>query len=331
MNTNCVVHPHRSQADGFTIVELLVVISIIALLISLLLPALARAKEDALSTVCLANLRSQGQMLAEYESTFEDAIPYADDNGIAGGGDFYGQNSWDSLLFCYIHNIDSYNLDEAWYGIPSTISPSQLSSLTKKFANTFICPGSILPVHYHHPGSPNNVFAPAEITTYACNPNFFMAYLPPGGFPGWTGSGPQSTTFKDSDVVDPSQKVAIGDANQWQPTGGDGLAEFYWWQNMWNGRDWPVNDMVSSQGMAPGWNTNDDYPNSGPQDGMRYQHEQTSASNGSANAVFFDGHAASIPDNQVPPSLPGQINISGESGLRVLNIINPSLPSNVVQ
>ena len=114
----------------------------------------------------------------------------------------------------------------------------------------------------------------------------------------------------------------------WQPTRQLGIA---WRHRIGNGLHWPVNDVVSSRGTAPGWNTNDDYSNSGPQGGMRYRHEQTSASNGSANAGFFDGHAASIPDNQVPPSPPGQINISGTTRLRVLNIVNPVLPSSVVQ
>jgi len=60
---------------GFTLVELLVVIGIIAVLISILLPTLNRAREAANRVSCLSNLRTIHQMLLIYANQNKDQVP----------------------------------------------------------------------------------------------------------------------------------------------------------------------------------------------------------------------------------------------------------------
>lgn len=65
----------KQVKKGFTLIELLVVISIIALLISIMMPALNIAREQAKTTTCAVNQRSMGLALRMYEDSNDQLLP----------------------------------------------------------------------------------------------------------------------------------------------------------------------------------------------------------------------------------------------------------------
>ena len=75
----------RTTRRAFTLIELLVVVSIIALLIALLLPALNRARDAALSVKCLSNQRQIGLAIRYFADEHDGFAPGAGEGGTSIG------------------------------------------------------------------------------------------------------------------------------------------------------------------------------------------------------------------------------------------------------
>lgn len=128
----------RARQNGFTLIELLVVIAIIAILAALLLPALARAKAQGLSTQCLSN---EKQLTLAWLSYAHDNKGYLVPNSPG------AVNSDGSSGVAWVYGdmaIDSPSLD--WFSA-TNIMRGLLYPYTANY-RIYQCPAETLIVHY---------------------------------------------------------------------------------------------------------------------------------------------------------------------------------------
>lgn len=91
---------HQNDQNGFTLVELLVVISIIALLIAILLPALSKARRQAENIKCLANIRQFGMLYIGYTMDYKGYYPQGLRKQVTGG-------TFDGDVAEHVYNVSS--------------------------------------------------------------------------------------------------------------------------------------------------------------------------------------------------------------------------------
>lgn len=111
------------RATAFTLVELLVVIGIIALLISILLPALNRARRAANTAACLSNMRQVGQAWMMYANAYKGYVPpVSDEKNIRWSSGATRQKAWPEFLMPFLGSVrDEENLSESFPAIQRSV------------------------------------------------------------------------------------------------------------------------------------------------------------------------------------------------------------------
>lgn len=90
------------KREGFTLVELLVVVAIIIILAAILFPIFAKARDKAQQTRCLNNVKQMGTAVQMYEDDYEGAIlPW----GLGGNAEYAWGYFWSDKIDVYLKQI----------------------------------------------------------------------------------------------------------------------------------------------------------------------------------------------------------------------------------
>ncbi|MHB1155811.1 MAG: prepilin-type N-terminal cleavage/methylation domain-containing protein [Phycisphaerales bacterium] len=150
---------HPRPLHGFTLVELLVVVAIIALLIAILLPGLKKAREAATGAVCMSNMHQVGIAMYTYAGDY---------NGYALSpepwfGTTYArrERNWPDTLMAGKYLADVRVYINGFYGGPGGGSGCAVSGVPEK--NVFSCPALPPP---HVPFAASGTSFPADTKTY---------------------------------------------------------------------------------------------------------------------------------------------------------------------
>lgn len=154
---------HRYKGDGlaFTLIELLVVIAIIAILAGMLLPALSKAKQQALTTACKNNLKQIGLATFLYSDDNDDLLPYA--WWYNAPHDSADSNNFQTLLVPYV--------------LRSKFQSGTTTENSDFAKQVFRCPVRIQENHWRNYKKYPNMANPWKIS-YAMNQFTLLAYPP---------------------------------------------------------------------------------------------------------------------------------------------------------
>jgi prepilin-type N-terminal cleavage/methylation domain-containing protein len=183
-------------SPGFTLIELLVVIAIIAILAALLLPALAKAKDQARSTQCIGNEKQLQLCYRMYCDDFKDLLPPNNGSALEGAAD-----SW-------------IGLSDAQVDVTTTNIQGGLLYPYNKSTLIYVCPADMLLIAWAGPNPASGMYP--QIRSYTID--FALG----GGNPEGSDQQEVYPLLKSSQIINPpaSRKIVFIDENEYDITGG---------------------------------------------------------------------------------------------------------------
>ena len=280
-----------SSSRGFTLVELLVVIGIIAVLVSLLLPALNKARTAAQDIQCMSNLRQIGMAAAMYAVEWKGHVPIRDrPTWLHKNNQNEGRLGWDKMLRPYIDRATKAPL---------------LRELTDVFTANRVwhCPFDATPGLFGTDDFVSYRFVMPRAVGFG---NFITDYTPKNPGTPW-GSRfvvsilPTKLRVSASDAPRPSQLVYLMDAHpqRWATSTGwrtmQGEGGLVWKGHFWGAVDNPDWDCAHpSAKVEQGW----------------YRRQ------GVPNGLFYDFHVERLPANPVNVRPGGDAGNPGNTDVR---------------
>ena len=343
--------------SGFTLIELLVVVSIIALLVSILLPSLQRARDQAKAVVCSSQMRGLTQGLGNYTTDHNDWIPGMNTTGVR----IRALGNSPSLDALRRPDVPVQRHDWATPLLSQDIKlPNNRAERMRLIQERFRCPAQVgirSVLFYNSP--------PADLADFqALEPWTALSILMPVQFQYWgklyenqmVGSVPviispqnweapsQKYVSMVSRVGNASEKVFVADGTRYLTGSGIldhdiGPAAVDFGSFTSSGAWWSGSTAYGVRNGSQNWagqTITRGSPANGKNLGLSYRHRggrgrpgtDCRANRGAINAVFFDGHAEALADRAsrnarlwYPKGAVVNTNTEGMTGVPMLSVV----------